>query len=119
MMWGELPASESRGHRKGAVAARKEARVGGSGWLRHGRYQLTLGRGGMRVTTTLRAWQKLPLTWRGRWSGRPVLPARGEGSVDTPELLSQPPALTRVETETARGEMEPSCCVTLGQGQRS
>lgn len=45
IMWGGLPARENQWHRKGAATAKKEVRVGGSGSLRHGRYQLALGRG--------------------------------------------------------------------------
>lgn len=115
-MRGGLPACESRGHGKGAAAVRKEARVGGSGSLRHGRYQLTVDRGGTRVTTTLRVWQKLPLTWRGRWSGGRFLPPAGQRGVDSPELLCQPPGLTWSGSRgCARGTGAQLLCYTGGR----
>lgn len=115
-MRGGLPACESRGHGKGAAAVRKEARVGGSGSLRHGRYQLTVDRGGTRVTTTLRVWQKLPLTWRGRWSGGRFLPPAGKRGVDSPELLCQPPGLTWSGSRgCARGTGAQLLCYTGGR----
>lgn len=116
MMRGGLPACESRGHGKGAAAVRKEARVGGSGSLRHGRYQLTVDRGGTRVTTTLRVWQKLPLTWRGRWSGGRVLPPAGKRGVDAPKLLCQPRGLTWSGSRgCAWGNGAQSLCYTGGR----
>lgn len=52
----KLLACESQWYQEGAAVAKKEARVGGSGSLRHGRYQLALRKGGTRVITTLRVW---------------------------------------------------------------
>lgn len=46
-----LSAPETHWHQEGAAAASKEARVGGSSELRHGRYQVALGGGGTCVIT--------------------------------------------------------------------
>ena len=46
----------------------------------------------MRVITTLRAGKKIPLTWRGRWSGGRVLPPGEKGAWTRISYFSNPPA---------------------------
>ena len=56
----------------------------------------------MRVITTLRAGKKIPLTWRGRWSGGRVLPPGKKGAWTRINYFSNPPAGPLSKGATAR-----------------
>lgn len=116
---GRRPARESQRHRRGAAAVEEEARVGGSGPLRHGRYQRAPAGGGARVITTLRSRETLPLTWRGRRSGgRAQLPSEGGGG-DAPRRQHRAGIGLGGKRRRSTPRGKPACWRLVGHGRRS